>query len=44
MQAFGQSGYHAVSMHEIASRVGISAPALYGHAARKYDLFRDSLF
>ncbi|MBF9326806.1 TetR/AcrR family transcriptional regulator [Mycobacteroides chelonae] len=41
--AFSESGYHAVSMEEIASRVGISAPALYRHSASKYDLFRDAV-
>ncbi|SKV49988.1 Transcriptional regulator, TetR family [Mycobacteroides abscessus subsp. abscessus] len=30
--AFSESGYHAVSMEEIAARVGISAPALYRHS------------
>lgn len=39
--AFGERGYHAVSMENIASRVGISAAALYRHSQGKYDLFRD---
>ena len=39
--AFGELGYHAVSMENIASRVGISAAALYRHSQGKYDLFRD---
>lgn len=39
--AFSEFGYHAVTMEDIASRVGISAPALYRHYAGKYDLFRD---
>lgn len=41
--AFSESGYHAVSMEDIASRVGISAPALYRHSSSKYDLFRDAV-
>ncbi|CAJ1508628.1 helix-turn-helix domain-containing protein [[Mycobacterium] burgundiense] len=42
-EAFGESGYHAVSMDDIAARVGISATALYRHAAGKYQLFRDAV-
>ncbi len=42
-EAFGESGYHAVSMDDIATRVGISAAALYRHAAGKYQLFRDAV-
>lgn len=42
--AFSALGYHAVSMEEIASRVGISAAALYRHSANKYGLFRDAVF
>ncbi|MGZ6779627.1 MAG: TetR/AcrR family transcriptional regulator, partial [Mycobacterium sp.] len=30
-EAFSALGYHAVSMESIASRVGISATALYRH-------------
>jgi len=41
--AFSELGYHAVSMEEIASRVGISAAALYRHSPSKYDLFRDAV-
>jgi len=41
--AFSALGYHAVSMDEIASRVGISAAALYRHSPSKYDLFRDAV-
>lgn len=41
--AFGAQGYHAVSMEEIASRVGISPAALYRHSPSKYDLFRDAV-
>jgi AcrR family transcriptional regulator len=41
--AFGAQGYHAVSMEEIAARVGISPAALYRHSQGKYDLFRDSV-
>lgn len=39
--AFSERGYHAVSMENIAARVGISAAALYRHSQGKYDLFRD---
>jgi AcrR family transcriptional regulator len=42
--AFSALGYHAVSMEEIASRVGISAAALYRHSSSKYGLFRDAVF
>ncbi|OBA95205.1 TetR family transcriptional regulator [Mycobacteriaceae bacterium 1482268.1] len=39
-EAFSALGYHAVSMGSIASRVGISATALYRHYPSKYELFR----
>ncbi len=42
-EAFSALGYHAVSMEEIAARVGISAAALYRHASSKYVLFRDAV-
>jgi AcrR family transcriptional regulator len=41
--AFGAQGYHAVSMEDIASRLGISSAALYRHSSSKYDLFRDAV-
>lgn len=41
--AFSALGYHAVSMEDIASRVGISAAALYRHSPGKYELFRDAV-
>lgn len=41
--AFSAMGYHAVGMEDIAAAVGISAAALYRHAASKYDLFRDAV-
>ncbi|HSS22869.1 MAG TPA: TetR/AcrR family transcriptional regulator [Mycobacterium sp.] len=41
--AFSAQGYHAVSMEDIASRVGISPAALYRHSPSKYDLFRDAV-
>ena len=41
--AFSTSGFHAVSMEQIAARVGVSAAALYRHATSKYDLFRDAI-
>ncbi|ADT97300.1 TetR/AcrR family transcriptional regulator [Mycolicibacterium gilvum] len=42
-EAFSELGYHGVSMEMIASRVGISAAALYRHYAGKYELFRDAV-
>lgn len=42
-EAFSTLGYHAVSMEAIASRVGISATALYRHYPSKYDVFRDAV-
>ena len=42
-EAFSALGYHAVSMESIASRVGISATALYRHYPGKYDLFRHAV-
>ncbi|MGZ4583979.1 MAG: TetR/AcrR family transcriptional regulator [Mycobacterium sp.] len=41
--AFSELGYHAVSMENIATRVGISAAALYRHSQGKYDLFRSAV-
>lgn len=42
-EAFSALGFYGVSMESIASRVGISAAALYRHYASKYDLFRDAV-
>ncbi|MCK0175641.1 MULTISPECIES: TetR/AcrR family transcriptional regulator [Mycobacteriaceae] len=42
-EAFSTLGYHGVSMEAIASRVGISAAALYRHYTGKYELFRDAV-
>jgi AcrR family transcriptional regulator len=42
-EAFSALGYHGVSMEMIASRVGISAAALYRHYSSKYELFRDAV-
>lgn len=42
-EAFSALGYHGVSMEAIASRVGISAAALYRHYSSKYELFRDAV-
>ncbi|ULE34500.1 TetR/AcrR family transcriptional regulator [Mycobacterium sp. IDR2000157661] len=39
-EAFSELGYHAVSMEDIASRVGVTAASLYRHYAGKYELFR----
>lgn len=41
--AFSELGYHAVSMENIAARVGVSAAALYRHSQGKYDLFRSAV-
>lgn len=40
-QVFSGRGYHAASMEEIATAVGISAPALYRHFPNKYALFAE---
>jgi AcrR family transcriptional regulator len=40
-QVFSERGYHAASMEEIASVVGISAAALYRHFPNKYALFAE---
>ncbi len=42
-EAFSTLGFYGVSMESIASRVGISAAALYRHYAGKYELFRDAV-
>ena len=42
-EAFSTLGFYGVSMETIASRVGISAAALYRHYASKYELFRDAV-
>jgi AcrR family transcriptional regulator len=42
-EAFSALGYYGVSMETIASRVGISAAALYRHYSSKYELFRDAV-
>jgi AcrR family transcriptional regulator len=42
-EAFSTLGFYGVSMETIASRVGISAAALYRHYSSKYELFRDSV-
>lgn len=38
---FSERGYHAASMEEIASGVGITAAALYRHFPNKYALFAE---
>lgn len=43
-EAFSDLGYHAVSMEDIARRVGVSAAALYRHSPSKYQLFRGAVF
>lgn len=40
--AFSERGYHAVSVDDIASSVGISGSALYRHFPNKYALFLHS--
>jgi len=42
-EAFSSLGYYGVSMETIATRVGISATALYRHYSSKYELFRDAV-
>ncbi|MFG1933181.1 TetR/AcrR family transcriptional regulator [Mycobacterium sp. NPDC048908] len=42
-EAFSALGYYGVSMETIATRVGISAAALYRHYTGKYELFRDAV-
>lgn len=42
-EEFSALGYHGVSMEAIASRVGISAAALYRHYSSKYELFCDAV-
>jgi AcrR family transcriptional regulator len=42
-EGFSTLGFHGVSMEAIASRVGISAAALYRHYTGKYELFRDAV-
>lgn len=42
-EAFSALGYYGVSMESIASRVGISATALYRHYSSKYELFCDAV-
>jgi AcrR family transcriptional regulator len=42
-EAFSALGYYGVSMETIATRVGISAAALYRHYSSKYELFRDAV-
>jgi len=40
-RVFSERGYHAASMEEIASGVGITAAALYRHFPNKYALFAE---
>ncbi|OIJ66009.1 TetR/AcrR family transcriptional regulator [Streptomyces mangrovisoli] len=40
-RVFSKRGYHAASMEEIATDVGISAAALYRHFPNKYALFAE---
>ncbi|MCV7383811.1 TetR/AcrR family transcriptional regulator [Mycolicibacter longobardus] len=42
-ESFSTLGYHTARVENIATEVGISAPALYRHYASKYDLFRDAV-
>lgn len=42
-EAFSALGYHGVTMEDIASRVGVSATALYRHYSGKYELFRGAV-
>jgi AcrR family transcriptional regulator len=38
-QVFGTSGFHAVSMEEVAERAGVTKPILYDHFSSKKDLY-----
>jgi AcrR family transcriptional regulator len=38
-RAFGTSGYHAVSMEEVAEQAGVTKPILYDHFPSKKDLY-----
>jgi AcrR family transcriptional regulator len=38
-RAFGTSGYHAVSMEEVAELAGVTKPILYDHFPSKKDLY-----
>jgi AcrR family transcriptional regulator len=40
---FDQSGYHNVSMDDIAAAVGITGPALYRHFSNKHELLAQAL-
>lgn len=42
-QIAGESGLGAVSLHEVARRVGIRQPSLYGYVTSKLDLY-DAMF
>src|SRR4029078_3176628 len=42
-EAFRALGYPGVTMEDIASRVGVSATALYRHYSGKYELFRGAV-
>src|SRR5919199_718523 len=35
----GESGLGAVSLHEVARRVGVRQPSLYGYVSSKLDLY-----
>ena len=38
-KAFGRSGFHGVSMEEVAREAGVTKPILYDHFASKQDLY-----
>jgi len=40
---FGEHGYHAASLDEIAGAAGVSKPTIYSHFGSKEQLFRDSV-
>jgi len=41
LQRFGERGYHAVSVRDLTSELGLQASSLYAHVASKQDLLAD---
>ena len=40
---FGENGFSATSMNDIAKEAGVTKPVLYQHFASKHDLFNELL-